>query len=141
MVSESVWRRMLLVATALVIAVAALLALVAPPLWRADTSPYATPDSAIQGSWVFVIVHALVAAALLGTMFVTRRGGSASQVLLGAAGVVELALGFFGLIAAVDIYSGPHFIFIPELTVLLFVCAGGELAAGTLAFAASRLTD
>ena len=141
MASESVWRRMLLVATGLVIGVAAILALVAPPLWRADTSPYATPDSAIQGSWVFVIVHALVAAALLGTMLVTRRGGSASKVLLRAAGLVELALGFMGLISAVDIYAGPHFSFIPELTVLSFVCAGGALAAGALAIAASRLTD
>ena len=135
MASESVWRRMLLVGTGLVIGVAAILALWVIPLFREDTSPYASPDTAIPVFWGFVIANALVAAALLGTALVTRRGGCASTVLLAAAGSVAPAVGFVLLIAALDLYSEGNFM--QGATVLLFACAGGDLAAGVLAFTAA----
>ena len=135
MVSPSVWRRMLLVGTGLVIGVAAILALWVIPLFREDASPYASPDTAIPVFWGFVIANALVAAALLGTTLVTRRGGCASEVLLGAAGAVALAMGFVLLIPALDLYSEGNFM--QGATVLLLACAGGDLAAAALAIAAA----
>ena len=133
MASESVRRRMLLVATGLVIGVAAILALGVIPGVRTHSYPGATPDRAIPALWVFVIVNALVAAALLSTILVTRRGGRASKGLLGAAGLVALAMGFVLLEGA--------FAYLEErvmqgVAVLLFACVGADLAAGALAFTA-----
>lgn len=136
MVSESVWRRMLLAGTGLVIGVAAILALGVIPPVRTDTYPGATPDRVIPVLWVIIVANALVAAGLLRTTLVTRRGGSASKVLLGAAGLVALAMGFVLYLVAADIYRGPHWTFIPGATWLLFACTGGDLAAGVLAFTA-----
>lgn len=129
MVSESVWRRMLLAGTGLVSGVAAILALgVIPPV---RTDPRGGPDVAITIFWVLVIPNVLVGAALLGTMLVTRRAGCASKVLLVAAGLVALALGFLLLDAALAELKHPG---MQGVAVSLFACVGADLAAGVLAF-------
>jgi hypothetical protein len=124
---------MLLVATGLVIAVAAILALgVIPPL-RAAAALHGLPDMVTPFLGPFVIANVLVAAALLGAMGVTRQGGCASKVLLGAAGLVALAAGFVLLMPALEFYFYDNSR--DAWTFLLFACAGGDLAAALLAFA------
>jgi len=134
MASESVRRRMLLVATGLVIGVAAILALGVIPLSRAYLSLHAWPDTASPFYGAFVIANALVAAALLRATRVTRPGGCASTELLGAAGLLALASSFVLLMPALDLYSEGNLM--QGATVLLFACAGGDLAAAVLAFTA-----
>ena len=134
MASESVWRRMLLVATGLVIGVAAILAVGVIPPMRAFWSLRGEPDMASPFLWPFVIANVLVGAALLGAMLVTRQRGCASKVLLGAAGLVALAAGFVLLMPALELYFYDNSR--EGYTILLFACAGGDLAAGALAIAA-----
>ena len=134
MASESVWRRMLLVATGLVIAVAAILALgVIPPL-RASAALHGLPDMVTPFWGPFVIANVLVAAALLGAMGATPRGGCAGIVLLGAAGLVALASGLLVPLPALEFYFYDNSR--DAWTFLLFACGGGDLTAGVLAFAA-----
>jgi len=128
MVSESVWRRMLLAGTGLVTGGAAILALGVIPQGRTD--PYWDSD-VIRIFWVLIIANVLVGAALLGTMLVTRRAGCASKVLLVAAGLVALALGFLLLDAALAELEHPG---MQGVAVSLFACVGADLAAGVLAF-------
>lgn len=128
MVSESVWRRMLLAGTGLVTGGAAILALGVIPPGRTD--PYWDSD-VIRIFWVLIIANVLVGAALLGTMLVTRRAGCASKVLLVAAGLVALALGFLLLDAALAELEHPG---MQGVAVSLFACVGADLAAGVLAF-------
>jgi len=129
MVSESVWRRMLLAGTGLVTGGAAILALGVIPPGRTD--PYWAGSDVIRIFWVLIIANVLVGAALLGTMLVTRRGGCASKVLLVAAGLVALALGFLLLDAALAELEHPG---MQGVAVSLFACVGADLAAGVLAF-------
>jgi hypothetical protein len=119
---------MLLAGTGLVTGGAAILALGVIPPGRTD--PYWDSD-VIRIFWVLIIANVLVGAALLGTMLVTRRAGCASKVLLVAAGLVALALGFLLLDAALAELEHPG---MQGVAVSLFACVGADLAAGVLAF-------
>jgi hypothetical protein len=129
--------RMLLIGAFLTLAAAAVIALGVIPRVRADTFPGATPDRAVVGFWVNVILAVLTAAAALVS---TRLGASRPtmrRVLPGVAGLVALLLGL-ALMDAAAAYSG-HGPGMHGATVALWACVCLDLAGGALMVVAALI--
>ena len=136
MITEIVLRRMLYVGTGLIFVVALMLASIVIPSARVDTTPGATPDSAIPAMWVLVIIHLLFVAALMKVIFDNQRKGiRIPKGLLVGAGVVLLLLGLVlsdGASAYLKHGPGMH-----TASISMFVCIGCDFLAAVTAFLAA----
>ncbi len=100
------------------------------PLAATDTSPIASPESAVSSFWTFTIANVLFGLAMLGATFLARSG--ASIALLVFAGLGALLFGLWLLDGAFAFANhGPN---MQAVTVVLFACVGGDWLAGVLAF-------
>lgn len=138
MINETVLRRILYVGTGLIIAVALILVFMVIPSVRMDTSPQATPERAVHGIWVVIIVHLLIVAALIWTFMVNKRGGRINKELLVAAGVIPILLSLLILDGASAYLNHPdpgmH-----KVAISMFICVGCDFIAGVLALTARYL--
>jgi hypothetical protein len=133
MINETVLRRILYVGTGLVIVVTLILAFMVIPSIRIDTSPQATPENAIHGIWVGIIIHLLIVVALGWTIIVNLRGGRIKKGLLVALGVVLLLLSLVILDGATAYLVHPDPIMY-RVAILMFICTGCNFIASVLAF-------
>lgn len=133
MINETVLRRILYVGTGLIIVVALILAFMVIPSIRMDTSPQATPERAVHGIWVVIIIHLLIVALLIWTILVNQRGGRISKGLLVTAGVVLILLGLMVLDGA-SAYLGHPGPGMHRVAISMFVCVGCDFMSGVLAF-------
>jgi hypothetical protein len=134
---EVSWRRMLRFGALLSFGVAAVVAAGVIPRVKADTFPFATPDTAVPAFWGVVMADVLVGAALLSTALMTRRGRRVRPVLIVAAGFVGRLLGL-GMLDAALAFTG-HGPAMRGPMIALFVCVGAELAVGATVVAAMIL--
>jgi hypothetical protein len=133
MINKTVLRRMLYVGTGLIIAVTLILAVIVIPSVRMDTSPQATPESAVPALWLSIIVHLIIVALLILTILVNRRGGRISKGLLIAAGVVLLLLSLMILDGA-SAYLGHPDPGMHKVAISMFICVGCNFLASVLLF-------
>lgn len=133
MINETVLRRILYVGTGLVIVVTLILAFMVIPSVRMDSSPQATPERAVHGIWVVIIIHLLIVAALVWTILVNQRGGRIKKGLLVALGVVLLLLSLMVLDGASAYLDHPDPI-MHRVSISMFICIGCNVIASVLAF-------
>ena len=133
MINETILRRILYVGTGLVIVVNLILAFMVIPSVRMDTSPQATPENAVHGIWVVIIIHLLIVAALVWTILVNQRGGRIKKGLLIALGVVLLLLSLMVLDGASAYLDHPDPI-MHRVPISMFICTGCNFIASVLAF-------
>ena len=134
MANETVLHRILYVGTGLVIVVILILAFIVIPSVRADTSPQASPEDAVPGIFVVIIIHMLIVAALVWTIL--QRGGRIKVGPLVALGVVLLLLSLMVLDGASAYLSHPDPI-MHKVPISMFICTGCNFIASVLAFLAA----
>ena len=127
-ISEIVLRRMLYVATGLVTAVFAILAIVLLPHYIMDKSLV----SAIPFISIIVIVHLLIVVALIWIIRTNKRSGQIKKDLLVATGVILILLNIFIIDGAVE-YTEPGAY---SIGISMFICVGCNFIAGSLALIA-----
>lgn len=133
MITATAWRRILYVATGLVIMVVLIIALFVIPQVKADTSPTATPERAVPAFWVNVLIQLLNVAALIYTIIFSHREGHFKTGFLVTAGVVLILLGLILIDAASASLSHPD---LRSTAIFLFICIGFDFIAGVLSFIA-----
>jgi hypothetical protein len=131
MVNETVLHRILYVGTGLVIVVTLILAFIVIPSVRMDTSPQATPEDAVLGILVVIIIHLLIVAALVWTIL--QRGGRIKKGPLVALGVLLLLLSLMVLDGASAYLDHPDPI-MHKVPISMFICTGCNFIASVLAF-------
>jgi len=124
-ISEIVWRRLLYVATGLVTAVFAILAIVLLPHYIMDKSLV----SAIPFISVIVIIHLLIVVALIWIIRTNKRSGQIKKGLLVAIGVILILLSLFIIDGAVE-YTEPGTF---GIGISMFICVPCNFVAGLLA--------
>ena len=133
MINETVLRRILYVGTGLVFVVTLILAFMVIPSVRMDSSPQATPERAVHGICVVIIIHLLIVAAIVWTILVNKRGGRIKKGLLVALGVVLLLLSLMVLDGATAYLGHPDPI-MHRVSISMFICIGCNVIASVLAF-------
>lgn len=121
---------MLYFATGLIAAVALLLVAVVIPYVFLDTYPGATPDRAVPAISITAIVHLLIAAALLWTLRVDKRGRRINKELLVASGIIPIVLGLIIIDGAFAYLEHPGML---VASISMFVCVGFDVIGGSLA--------
>ena len=126
-----VGRVILLIGAGIIFVIVLIVSMWVIPRAAADTSPLASPESAVSSFWTFTIANVLFGLAMLGAIFLARSGWGTA--LLVFAGLGALLFGLWLLDGAFSFVNhGPS---MQAVTVTLFACVGGELLAGILAFA------
>jgi hypothetical protein len=129
MVNDTAFRRILYVVSGFVITVVLILAVIVIPSVLMDTSPHATPESAVPAISVVVIIHLLIVAALIWTIIVKKRGGQINKELLVAAGVIPIILSLLILDGAFAYIDNPD---THVAGISMFICVISDLIAGVL---------
>ena len=128
-------RVMLLIGAGIIFVIVLIVSVWVIPRVATDTSPIASPESAVNSFWVFAIANVLFGLAMLGATFFAR--GSMSTVLLVFAGFGALLFGLWLLDGAFAFAEhGPS---MQGVTAVLFACVGGDWLAGMLAFVGAVL--
>ncbi len=129
-VSVKFCRNSLLIGAALLVIVALVEVVGVIPPVKADTSLFATPESAATGFWVNVVISIIVSASLIVIAIRTKVRSRLSTVLLGILAFVTLLLAL-ALTDARDAFMGhgPPMQLVP---ILLFICIGADLIAAIL---------
>jgi hypothetical protein len=133
MITETAWRRILYVATGLVIMAVLIIAFFVIPQVKADTSPGAAPETAAKAFWVFILIQLLPVAALLYTLIFSHREGHFINGFLIAAGVILILLSLI-LIDAATAFLGHKEM--STIAIFLFISIGFDFIAGVLSFIA-----
>ena len=128
--SLSFCRRALLIGWILLVLSALILAAGVIPPVKTDTSSFATPESAVIGFWVNVIITLLFAAILLVFSLRTAGRSRGTMIVLGLSAFFAILLGLALLDAAFAFRShGPALQF---ATALIFCCAAADILAALL---------
>ena len=128
-------RVMLLIGAGIIFVIVLIVSVWIIPRAAADTSPIASPESAVSSFWMFTIANVLFGLAMLGAAFLARSG--VSIALLVFAGLGALLFGLWLLDGAFAFANhGPS---MRAVTVVLFACVGGDWLAGMLAFVGTVL--
>ncbi len=122
--------RSLYMATTLIIVVAALLGMMVIPHVLADSSPHATPDTAVPVIRFFMIAHLLVAAAFAWTIIRNLNGVPMSPGLLLLAGLALILFGVLLVEGAFTYRDHPNF---QGTSVAMLVGVGCDFIAGIIA--------
>jgi hypothetical protein len=134
MASDTGLRRLVYVATGLVIGVAVSFALVIVP--RLVVHPQAIAERANLSYIVFFIIQLVAAAVLLIFIVRSRHGGRKLEGLLLLAGIAIILLGFIvfnGAVYMLQFYRGFY-----RVAILMLVCVGANLVAGILAIVSEK---
>lgn len=123
------WRqRILMLGAALMLASASVVAFDVIPPVRADTSPGATPGSAVPAFWGNALIALLVAAAAVASSRLGSSRATLRRALAGIPGLLALVLGL-ALIDAATAFSG-HGPGMHGAVVALWVCVCLNIVAG-----------
>jgi hypothetical protein len=133
MISKTSWYRILYVTTGLVILVVLMIAFYIIPQVKADTSPTATPESAVPAFWVTVFIHLFIIAGLIYSIMFSHREGHFENGFLVTDGVVLILLSLILIDAASASLDQPD---LHSTSILLFICIGFDFIAGVLSFIA-----
>jgi len=133
MISETAWRRILYVATGLVIMVILILVFFVIPHIRLDTSPHATPETAIPGTFIVAGIHLFILALLIYSVMYSFREGHFENGFLITAGVVLILLSFMIIDGAIAYLGHPD---LHSTSISMFICVGFDFIAGVLSFTA-----
>ena len=131
MISETVWRRIVYVAIGLVIMVILILVLFVIPHIRLDTSPHATPKSAIQGTLIVAGIHLFILAQLIYSVMFSFREGHFENGFLITAGILLILLSLMIIDGAIAYLGHPD---LHSTSISMFICVGFDFIAGVLAF-------
>lgn len=134
MIKKAVLHRILYVGTGLVIVVALILAFKVIPNVKMDTSPQASPDDAVLGILVVIIIHLLIGAALGWTIL--QRGGRIKKGPLVALGVMLLLLSLILFDGAKAYLDHPDPI-MHRVVISIFICIGCNFITSVLTFFAA----
>jgi hypothetical protein len=131
-------RRSLLVGAVLLLVVALVIAAEVIPSVKADTSPHATPKTAVPAFWVVVVLNLMAGTALVLIAMSTAVSGRLVHVVLGTMMILIFLFALALTDAAFALYAhGPAM----RLTdVLLFFCATADLGASLFVGAAALLS-
>lgn len=136
MINETSLIRMLYVGTGLIIVVVLVLAFLVIPSVIIDTSSQADPKTAVPGIAFVIILHLIIAGALIRAIIVKKRGGRIDKGLLIGLGVLLLLLSFMVLDGA-SAYGSHTDPVMHTASVSLFICAGFNFTAVVLFFLAA----
>ena len=128
--------RMLYVGTGLIIVVALVLAFLVIPSVIRDTSSQADQKTAVPGILFVIILHLIIAGALIRALTVKKRGGRIDKGLLIGMGVLLLLLNLMVLDGASAYRSDTDHV-MHMASVSLFICAGFNFTAVLLIFLAA----
>jgi hypothetical protein len=125
-------RAMLLIGAGIIFVIVLIVSVWVIPRVATDTSPIASPESAVKSFWVFAIANVFFGLAMLGATFLAR--GSMLPVF---AGFGALLFGLWLLDGAFAFAEhGPSMQGVADV---LFACVGGNWLAGMLAFVGAVL--
>jgi magnesium-transporting ATPase (P-type) len=133
MIKEAAWRRILYVAVGLVIMVILILVFFVIPHIRLDTSPHATPETAITGTFIVAGIHFFTIAFLIYSIMFSFREGHFENGFLITAGVVLILLSLMIIDGAFAYLGHPD---LHSTSISLFICVGFDFIAGVLSFTA-----
>ena len=133
MISETAWRRILYVATGLVIIVILILVFFVIPHIRLDTSPHATPDTAIPATFVVAGIHLFIIILLIYSVMFSFREGHFENGFLITAGILLVLLSLMIIDGAFTYLVHPD---LHSTSISLFFCVGLDFIAGVLTFTA-----
>jgi len=131
MSNVTILRRIMYVGAGLVIVVILILAFIVIPSVIKDTSPQAAPKTAVPGIIFVIIIHLLIVAAFVRTIYVNRRGGHIEKGLLIGIGVVLILFSLMILDGASAYLDHPDPI-MHRVSVSMYVCTGLNLIASML---------
>ena len=133
MISETAWRRILYVATGLVLMVILILVFFVIPHIRLDTSPHATPENAIQGIFIVAGIHLFILVLLIYSVMFSFRKGHFEHGFLITAGIVLILLSLMIIDGAIAYLGHPD---LHSTSISMFICVGFDFIAGVLSFTA-----
>ena len=133
MIRETAWRRILYVATGLVIMVILILVFFVIPHIRLDTSPHATPDTAIPATFVVAGIHLFIIILLIYSVMFSFREGHFENGFLITAGVLVILLSLVIIDGAIAYLGHPD---LRSTSISMFICVGFDFIAGILSFTA-----
>jgi len=133
MIRETVWSRILYVAIGLVIMVILILVFFVIPHIRLDTSPHATPETAIPGTFIVAGIHLFILALLIYSVMYSFREGHFENGFLITAGVVLILLSFMIIDGAIAYLGHPD---LHSTSISMFIGVGFDFIAGLLSFTA-----
>ncbi|HSO88306.1 MAG TPA: hypothetical protein VLQ91_17260 [Draconibacterium sp.] len=96
---------------------------------KTDTTGIATPDMGVPFLWIIIIIHLLIVAALVWTIFASGRGRSINKELLVASGIIPILFGLLFWYAGISFLNTT----MHSTGIILFVCAGCDMVAAILA--------
>lgn len=133
MIREIAWRRILYVATGLVIMVILILVFFVIPHIRLDTSPHATPENAIRGTIIVAGFHLFIISLLIYSVLFSFREGHFENGFLITAGVLLILLSLMITDGAFAYLDNPD---LHSTSISMFICVGFDLITGVLSFTA-----
>ena len=133
MISETAWRRILYVATGLIIIVILILVFFVIPHIRLDTSPHATPETAISGTFIVAGIHLFIIVLLIYSVMFSFREGHFENGFLITAGVLVILLSLMIIDGAIAYLDHPD---LYSTSISMFICVGFDFIAGVLSFTA-----
>jgi magnesium-transporting ATPase (P-type) len=133
MISETAWRRILYLATGLVIMVILILVFFVIPHIRLDTSPHATPETAISGTFIVAGIHLFIIVLLIYSVMFSFREGHFENGFLITAGVLVILLSLMIIDGAIAYLGHPD---LHSTSISMFICVGFDFIAGILSFTA-----
>jgi len=133
MISETAWRRILYVATGLVIMVILILVFFVIPNIRLETSTHATPETAIPATFVIAGIHLFIIILLIYSVMFSFREGHFENGFLITAGVMLILLSLMIIDGAFSYLAHPD---LHRTSISLFICVGLDFIAGVLSFSA-----
>jgi hypothetical protein len=133
MITKTAWRRILYVATGLVILVILILVFFVIPHIRLDTSPHATPKTAISGTFMAAGIHLFILVLLIYSVMFSFREGHFENGFLITAGVVLILLSLMIIDGAFAYLGHPD---LHSTSISMFICVGFDFIAGVLSFTA-----
>ena len=133
MISETAWRRILYVAIGLIITVILILVFFVIPHIRLDTSPHATPETAISGTFIVAGIHLFIIVLLIYSVMFSFREGHFENGFLITAGVLVILLSLIIIDGAIAYLGHPD---LHSTSISMFICVGFDFIAGVLSFTA-----
>ena len=133
MINLTAWRRILFAGIGFVIMVVLILVFFVLPHVKMDTSPTATPESAVPAIWVIAAIHLFIVALFLYSIVFSFREGHFENGFLVTAGVTLVLLSLMIIDGAFAYIGEPN---MHSSGISLFICVGLDFVAGLLSFVA-----
>jgi hypothetical protein len=133
---ETKVQRILYTGTGLGLLVPVILAVIVIPCIVLDKTPGLTPESALFGIIIVIILHLIILFAFRAMIVTSRRGGRLNNIVYIASGIGLLFLGLMILDGAVA-YAWHVETYLASIS--MFICTGCDFSAAVMVFAARRL--